>query len=117
MSRKFTFTALAVALGLVAGACSEQVGPTSANDTGFTDVTGTANAGGGVLHHASMGGADICEAIGLPTGCDANFSLTAKMKDDGGVSVQWQDTFRPVGGEGIHVASSILANPLASSAI
>ena len=43
------------------------------------------------------------EALGLPTGCDANFSLVANMKADGSVSGQWQDTF-PGGGEGIHVA-------------
>ncbi len=41
MSRKLQFTALAVALGLVAGACSEQADPTSASDTGITGVTTT----------------------------------------------------------------------------
>ena len=56
-----------------------------------------------MIHHASLGGADICEAIGLPTGCDANFSLVANEKANSGVSGQWQDTFAG-GGEGIHVA-------------
>ncbi len=105
MSRKLQFTALAVALGLVAGACSEQADPTSANDAGITSVTTTANAR--VVHHASLGGADICEAIGEPTGCDANFSLTANQKADGSVKGQWQDTFVG-GGEGIHVAIDCL---------
>ena len=57
----------------------------------------------GVAHHVSLGGADICEAVGLPTGCDANFSLTAVERANGSVQGQWQDTF--AGGlEGIHVA-------------
>ena len=56
-----------------------------------------------VAHHVSVGGADVCEAIGLPTGCDANFSLVAVEKADGSVRGQWQDTF-PGGLEGIHVA-------------
>ncbi|MCZ6754533.1 MAG: hypothetical protein O7E49_04390 [Gemmatimonadetes bacterium] len=38
MSRKFTFTALAVALGLVAGACSEQPAPTAAGEA-FSPVS------------------------------------------------------------------------------
>ena len=46
-----------------------------------------------MVHHVSVGGADICEALGLPTGCDANFSLVAIEKADGSVSGQWQDTF------------------------
>jgi len=76
-------TIIIVAVGLVTG-----VAIASAND---------------VLHRVSLGGADICEAIGLPTGCDANFSLVAIEKADGTVMGQWQDTF--VGGlEGVHVA-------------
>jgi len=56
-----------------------------------------------VIHRVSLGGADICEALGEPPGCDANFSLTAIEKLDGSVRGQWQDTFVG-GGEGIHVA-------------
>ena len=55
-----------------------------------------------VVHHVSVGGADICEALGLPTGCDANFSLVANEHADGSVSGEWQDTFAG-GGNGIHV--------------
>lgn len=61
----------------------------------------------GVVHHASMGGADMCEALGLPTGCDANFSLVATQKVDGSVEGQWQDTFGG-GAGGIHVAVDCL---------
>ena len=76
-------TVIIAALGLVAGV--------------------TIASAGGVAHHVSLGGADICEAMGLPTGCDANFSLVAVEKADGSVRGQWQDTF--AGGlEGIHVA-------------
>ena len=38
MSYTFRFTALAVALGLVAGACSENTTPTVASDTGIEAV-------------------------------------------------------------------------------
>jgi len=64
--------------------------------------------GGGVVHRVSMGGADICEATGRPTGCDANFSLIAIQRADGSVTGQWQDTFRPGGGTGIHVSIDCL---------
>ena len=40
MSRKYTFTALALALGLVAGACSEQQVPTAADEADFTAISG-----------------------------------------------------------------------------
>jgi hypothetical protein len=72
---------------------------------GLVAAVTIANAGGagGVVHRVSMGGADVCEALGLPNGCDANFSLVALEKADGSVKGQWQDTF--AGGlEGIHVA-------------
>lgn len=62
---------------------------------------------GPVVHQASMGGADLCEAVGLPTGCDANFSLVANHYADGSVSGQWEDSFG--GGAGIHVAVDCLA--------
>lgn len=105
MSRKLQFTALAVALGLVAGACSEQADPTSASDTGITSVAPTANAG--VLHHASLGSNDACEAFGAPPGCDGNFSLVANEKADGSVKGQWQDSFGH-GNGGLHIAVDCL---------
>lgn len=60
-----------------------------------------------VVHFVSAGGADLCEATGRPTGCDANFSLVAHQRADGSVTGQWQDTFD--GGRlGIHVAIDCL---------
>ena len=60
-----------------------------------------------VVHFVSAGGPDHCEARGLPTGCDANFSLVALQRADGSVTGQWQDTFD--GGRlGIHVAIDCL---------
>ena len=73
----------------------------------FWLVAGGTIANAQVVHHASLGGADICEALALPTGCDANFSLVANLKANGSVSGQWQDTFDG-GGEGIHVAIDCL---------
>lgn len=58
---------------------------------------------GKVVHHVNLGTNDACEALGLPNGCDGNFSLVANMFEDGSVKGQWQDTFNG-GGEGIHVA-------------
>ena len=107
MSNKLQFTAFALAFGLVASACSEPAAPTADSDTGITNVATMANAGGGVIHHVSLGSNDACAAFGLPNGCDGNFSLTANMKADGSVAGQWQDAFVG-GGEGIHVAVNCL---------
>jgi hypothetical protein len=72
-------------------------------------VAGTAaNAGGQkVKHRVSVGGADLCEAVGEPTGCDANFSLVAVERADGTVVGQWQDSWGS-GYGGIHVAIDCL---------
>ena len=83
--------------------CSEDEGPTAAlTDSSIENPSG-AFAKKTVVHHVSLGGADVCEALGLPTGCDANFSLVANVHSDGSVSGQWQDTFAG-GQEGLHVA-------------
>jgi len=79
--------------------CNEDAAPTDSINKNQSGVLSKNN----VIHHVSVGGADVCEALGLPTGCDANFSLVANMKADGSVSGQWQDTFAG-GGEGIHVS-------------
>jgi hypothetical protein len=60
-----------------------------------------------VVHRVSVGGNDICAALGADPGCDGNFSLVAIEKADGSVKGQWQDTFFG-GGEGIHVAVDCL---------
>ena len=80
--------------------CNEDAAPTG--NSSIENPNGVLSKGR-VIHHVSLGGADICEALGEPTGCDANFSLVANEKADGSVSGQWQDTFVG-GGEGIHVA-------------
>ena len=61
----------------------------------------TANAR--IVHRVSAGGADVCEAVSLPTGCDANFSLSARVDANGNARGQWQDTFSG-GGLGQHTA-------------
>jgi hypothetical protein len=62
----------------------------------------TGNGHGKVIHHVSLGSDDVCTFIGQPNGCNANFSLTANMYEDGFVTGQWQDSFGG-GGEGIHI--------------
>jgi hypothetical protein len=100
--------------------CSDQSTLTDARietamDPGASDGEMTRAGKKGVVHQVSVGGADICEALGYPTGCDANFSLTAHMKADGTVKGQWQDTFSG-GGAGIHVDISCL-NVVGNSAM
>ena len=71
----------------------------------------TANANGNrVIHRVSVGGADVCEALGQPTGCDANFSLVALARANGSFAGQWQDTLQLGNqpGDGIHVAIDCL---------
>jgi hypothetical protein len=97
-------TTAAAALVFIAG-CGET--PTETESLADDLMPQMARGGGGIVHRASVGGADLCEALGLPTGCDANFSLTANQKADGSVKGQWQDTFTG-GGEGIHVAIDCL---------
>ena len=70
-------------------------------------AAGTIASANPVVNQVSMGGADICEALGLPTGCDANFSVTAQKHADGSVSGQWTDIFAG-GMQGIHVAIDCL---------
>ncbi|MDX1617440.1 MAG: hypothetical protein R3224_01550 [Balneolaceae bacterium] len=85
--------------------CTDLDAPTASelgNPAGVTSKAHNANSKK-VVHRASLGGADICEALGQPTGCDANFSLVAIERADGSVSGQWQDTFGGAG-EGVHVA-------------
>lgn len=106
------YAALAFGTFLWVG-CSDQSALTDAQVGAATQLASSevdavrAGKKGGVVHRVSVGGADLCETLGLPTGCDANFSLTAQMKADGSVKGQWQDTFNG-GGAGIHVAISCL---------
>jgi hypothetical protein len=98
--RYLSVTSVLLLLVISVTGCNEEAAPT---ENSFIENPNGVLSKGRVIHHVSLGGADICEALGLPTGCDANFSLVANMKADGSVSGQWQDTFAG-GGEGIHVA-------------
>jgi len=102
---------IVVLVTVLAVGCSDQEAPTALSEgTPAADdlsVSPLFKGAGGVVHHASLGGADICEALGLPTGCDANFSLVANGKADGSVKGQWQDSFGH-GIGGIHVAIDCL---------
>ncbi len=101
--RYLTVTSILLLLVMFVTGCSEEAAPTAALIDSSIENPTEALSKKNVVHHASVGGADICEALGAPTGCDANFSLVANLKADGSVSGQWQDTFSG-GGEGIHVA-------------
>jgi hypothetical protein len=83
-------------IGALVASCSDQPASPAVDSPQF-------DAQGPLAHHASLGGADVCEAFGLPTGCDANFSLVANESADGSVSGQWQDSFGH-GNGGVHVA-------------
>ncbi len=98
--RYLSVTSVLLLLVISVNGCNEDAAPTE--NSSIENPNGVLSKGR-VIHHVSLGGADICEALGEPTGCDANFSLVANEKADGSVSGQWQDTFVG-GGEGIHVA-------------
>jgi len=97
--RILSTTSILFLLVIFATGCNEDAAPTDSINKNQSGVLSK----GPVIHHVSLGGADACEAFGLPPGCDGNFSLVANMKADGSVTGQWQDTFAG-GGEGIHVA-------------
>ncbi len=72
-------------------------------------LVGGASAAG-VVHRVTVGGPDLCEALGFPIGCDANFSLVALQRADGSVKGQYHDQFSLGGlnGNGFHVAVDCL---------
>jgi hypothetical protein len=65
-----------------------------------------------VVQRVSVGSNDICDALGLGPGCDANFSLVANKWADGSVRGQWQDGYGKDGDGnqlgGIHVSIDCL---------
>ncbi len=80
--------------------CSEKAAPTAALiDSSIENPTGALSKT--VVARVSMGGADICEGLGLPPGCDANQSLIAIKSADGSVRGEWHDQFS--NGFGVHV--------------
>ena len=110
MKRTFKRTLIPLAaFGLFVVGCGgpDPTTPTADNLTVNPLFRGANRGANPVVHHVSLGGPDICEALGLSNGCDANFSLAANEKADGSVRGQWQDTFAG-GGEGIHVAIDCL---------
>ena len=95
---------LTLSLFCVYGCSNDEIlSPESDSSAVFESSIASSAKKGKVIHHVNLGSNDICEAIGLPNGCDGNFSLVANMHADGSVKGQWQDTFNG-GGEGIHVA-------------
>ncbi len=96
------------AFGLFVVGCGEPVATTpAADDLAVSPLFRGHGNPNPVVHHVSLGGPDICEAIGLSNGCDANFSLAANQKADGSVKGQWEDSFGVNGG--IHVVVDCLA--------
>jgi hypothetical protein len=97
--KKLSFL-IALPLFLIYGCSEESITPNDSSSENYTQQdTRSSNR---VIHHASVGSNDACEAFGNPPGCDGNFSLVANMREDGTVKGQWNDTFAG-GGEGIHV--------------
>jgi hypothetical protein len=71
-------------------------------------TTGNGNARESqVVYSVHVGGPDICEALGFPTGCDANNSGSAVLRADGRVTGQFIDTFAG-GGAGVHWTADCL---------
>jgi len=96
----------ATVLGLFALGCEE---PAEGPQSGQSEISSPSTLSKGpVIHRVSIGGADICEALGAPTGCDANFSLVAFEYADGSVSGQWEDSFGHGNGS-IHVTVTCLS--------
>ena len=60
-----------------------------------------AQSAGRVVHQVSVGGPDLCESTGRPTGCDSNYSMTVLVRADGSVSGQYEDASR---GNNLHIA-------------
>lgn len=103
----------AVCLLVVFTGCDEApAGPDVVTQAAVEAMAVTSNVNG-VAHHVSAGSPDICTAIGLSPGCDANFSLTANELPDGSVSGQWEDVLRffdpPPAFLAVHVAIDCLA--------
>lgn len=110
MKTELSRTILPLAVLAIVAACSgAPTGPGSGTTRSdrFTSGEPNLDARGPVTHHVTLGGADICEAVNQPTGCDANFSLVATEYADGTVRGQWHDQFS--GGRGVHVDITCLA--------
>lgn len=101
------FAVASLLMSVLALACSESpVAPDGSDAPQF--VVGDH----GVIQHLTVGSNDLCPALGLAPGCDANFSLVANRWADGTVRGQWQDGFgKGSNGEqlgGVHVSIDCL---------
>ena len=73
---------------------------------------------GGVTHAVSAGGPDVCQALGLKPGCDANFSLSAIQYADGSVRGTFTDRFGKFGGvHGVIDCLSVVGNEAWASGV
>ncbi len=96
-----------IAAAVVLGCSESAVAPAAQSDF----PTLRASVGSRVVHRATAGGPDLCDALGLKPGCDANFSLVALQRADSSVTGEYHDQFSQfpgVGGTGIHVAVNCL---------
>jgi len=93
-----------LALGLLIVACEgSTLTQPAPSDVGAPSLAALARP----THLVSVGGADICVALGQKPGCDANFSLTALERADGTVTGQYQDALKGSRGA-VHVAVDCL---------
>lgn len=97
---RFAHTPIILAAAVAVGCAEGAVAPNTSDSP-------TLQAGvGSVAHRVTVGGPDVCTGLGLPTGCDANFSLVALQFSDGSVSGQWHDVTPP--SRSVHVTVNCL---------
>jgi len=59
-----------------------------------------------IVHRVSVGGPDMCVALGFHPGCDGNYSLIALERADGSVTGQWSD--QDGSADGLHIVVDCL---------
>jgi hypothetical protein len=89
---------------LVVAACADQSVSPPAEAVALSPQS--VQGQGSIVHRASLGGPDICEAFGATPGCDANFSLVAIQFEDGTVTGQLTDQYGPA--DGLHAVVDCL---------
>ena len=90
MNKLFRVPATFLLLTAFVAACQKTI-PTQVSDAsndGVVEFDG-ATYSFRVVNRVSVGGPDFC---GATPGCDANFSLSARIYSDGSVRGQWNDT-------------------------
>ena len=106
MKRITQWIMFATILGLFVLGCEK---PADVPTTGQSEISDpSALSKGPVVHHVSVGGADVCVSFGLHAGCDGNFSLVANEKADGSVTGQYTDQFGH-GNGGFHATVNCLS--------